>query len=193
MQTWRARTRVFAIAASVVAHGVFFIALVWRLGTTPERAEPPVMNVELAPPWTRPEPPRERRVQRAVAASPKSAPVRHRSAVAPEEEEELAGVPAPVVRGSAGGVQAALRGLMAGGGGVAQTPEERRRCDARLAEGRGAAGPRLNLDVRGAFAEETTPYLARKPKKGCKVGAGGDVDPMGKVGAAAGLNCAWAF
>jgi hypothetical protein len=79
------------------------------------------------------------------------------------------------------------------------TPEERERCRNKLVgsgDGRDELmGRKLNLDKKGAFARDADaePYLARKPKNGCKPRAAGDVDPMGKVGSAAGIACALSF
>jgi hypothetical protein len=74
------------------------------------------------------------------------------------------------------------------------TAEERRGCDDKLAEVRTESqAARLNLDPGGRFAPDAEPYLQRKPRKGCKVRAGGDVAPMGKEGAATGVACAWSF
>lgn len=104
-------------------------------------------------------------------------------------DEATAGPPTdavrPVLRGLLGCDHAALLGL---------TAEERRRClDQLPGEARQAVAPRLNLDLHGAFGRPAEPYLARKPSKGCKAAAAGDADPMGKVGATAGLKCAWSF
>ncbi len=90
------------------------------------------------------------------------------------------------LRGLMGCEHAALAGL---------TSEERERCRDRLgAEAGWAAGAtRLNLDPRGAFASDSEPYLARKPKNGCKPRAAGDVGAMGEIGAAGGVACAWSF
>jgi hypothetical protein len=76
--------------------------------------------------------------------------------------------------------------------------EARARCDQRLADDPGlrkigAAGSRLNLDPSGRFAQDDAAYLARRPKKGCKVRAGGDADAMGHQGPAGGITCAVPF
>lgn len=59
--------------------------------------------------------------------------------------------------------------------------------------GRPPSALRLDLSRHGAFNQDAEPYLQRAPKKGCKAKGGGDVAPMGEVGAAAGVSCAWRF
>jgi hypothetical protein len=75
------------------------------------------------------------------------------------------------------------------------TTEERRRCEERTTAQAPGPGPKLNLDRDGAFAagRNPEPYLARKPKNGCKLRAAGDATPAGDQGPAAGIGCAWAF
>ncbi|RAK59849.1 hypothetical protein DJ021_08540 [Phenylobacterium hankyongense] len=91
----------------------------------------------------------------------------------------------PVLRGLLGCDHAALLGL---------TAEERRRClDQPAPAARAPVAPKLNLDLRGTFGRPAEPYLARQPHDGCKAAAAGDADPMDKVGAAAGVKCAWSF
>jgi hypothetical protein len=107
--------------------------------------------------------------------------------VASGGEVDLAGV-RRALRGRLGCERADLHGL---------TPDERRACEARrmaeTARGRGEAAPKLDLDPRGAFARDDAPYLARKPKDGCKLMAGGRASPSGEDGPAAGIGCSFAF
>lgn len=54
---------------------------------------------------------------------------------------------------------------------------------------------RLNLDPKGDFAKDATPYLARSPHNGCKAFVTSDATPMGVPGVAgaAKLGCAFSF
>ncbi len=93
----------------------------------------------------------------------------------------------------------ALLGRLGCSGSVlmALTPEERRRCEARqdaaLAAVRAGPIPKYDLDRDGRFTEDETPYLARKPKNGCKLMAGGQGRPIGGEAAVAGVGCAVSF
>lgn len=189
----RTQGRWLLLILSVGAHVVVLGWLMTHRQPFSRAIEPPTMKVMLMPPLLRraplAEPKRERarpvraHVPRSVVRAPV---VRHDRAVATPNGET-----AP-----AAGVRQALRGLLgcrhATLAGLSQ--EERERCQERL----GAMvdqerGPKLDLDTRGAFARDPDPYLARKPKNGCKARAGGDVAPTGEHGAALGVGCAWAF
>jgi len=193
-----APTRNLAIAVSVVAHVLVLLALFWKFGAAPTYAEQPAMNVQLAPwPQTRP-PPQPAKKQRAPAkASPERfllPPVLARPAISAQEPSPVP--QAPPSEGEAAGVRKALRGL--GGCGHADlltlSPSERQTCLDRLAKAPSAGAMTLNLDKRGYAAAKTQePYLQRKPKNGCKVGAGGDTAPMGNQGVAGGIGCALSF
>ncbi|MEO8115362.1 MAG: hypothetical protein ABI655_13330 [Phenylobacterium sp.] len=93
-----------------------------------------------------------------------------------------------MLRGRVGCDHAALLGL---------SRAERQDCLDRLARSEvaelGNTPAALNFDRRGDLARIPEPYLARKPRNGCKPRAGGDVGSMGEVGAAAGVGCGWAF
>ncbi len=189
--------RTLAIAASVALHALVLLLLVWRLGTAPHVADAPAMSVELTPPWpkaTRPPAPKVRRERAAPRPVPRAstAPPDVRPRITVPDTREATGF-APPLPGD--GVRRVLRGLGCEHAALlGLTPEERRRCEDRLAEAARHPGPAgLNLDTRGAFGREAEPYLQRRPKKGCKMRAGGDVAPMGEVGAATGVSCAWSF
>ncbi len=185
-----------AIAASAAAHAGLFLLFAWRLSEQPVMVEPPVMVVELTPrpsrqPPERSTPPRRPtpgdRTQREVTVRP--------ARPAPPGVEAPA--PAPFAVDDAPGRQA-LRGLLDCRPANLDrlSAEDRERCEQRLAGDpslRIAAGPRLKLDPSGRYVEDDLPYLARKPKKGCKVRAAGGADPMGKQGAVAGISCAMPF
>jgi hypothetical protein len=187
--------RALAIAASAAVHALFLLWIVWRLGGSPQLAETPTMSVELMRPrHADARKPPSRPDGKPVARPPSiliSPPDDHPSAPVPENREMTRST-----EGS-GAVRQALRGLLGceHAALAALTSEERERCRERLGSeaGRTAGVARLNLDPHGAFAPNAEPYLARKPKNGCKVGAGGDVGAMGEVGAAAGVSCAWSF
>ncbi|MGA0606510.1 hypothetical protein ACO2Q0_10960 [Phenylobacterium sp. VNQ135] len=188
--------RTLAIALSAAAHAGLFLLFAWRLGETPERPEPPVMIVELtplpkrAPQAARTAPRREEpaeRDRRQVTARPSLPPP---TGIAPP-------TPAPFeTRDDPGGQ--VLRGLMDCRPANLDrlSPEARERCERRLAGDpalKSASGPGLNLDPSGRYVQEEQPYLARRPKKGCKARAGATRDPMGKQGPATGIACAMPF
>jgi hypothetical protein len=189
------RDRTLAIVASAAAHALFLLWILWRLGASPHLAETPVMSVELTRPWhdnpREPPPGRDRKPTARPPSILTSPPDARPSAPVPENREvarpgEGSGAVRQALRGLLGCEHAALAGL---------TSAERERCRERLGAETGRAGgaARLNLDPRGAFATDAEPYLARKPKNGCKPRAGGDVGAMGEIGAAGGVACAWSF
>ena len=189
------RDRTLAIAASAAAHAVFLLWIVWRLGASPHLAETPIMSVELMRPRNdkahEPPSPRDRKPAARSLSILTSPPDDRPSAPVPETREvtrpgEGSGAVRQALRGLLGCEHAALAGL---------TSEERERCRERLGAEAGRAGGvgRLNLDPRGAFATDAEPYLARKPRNGCKPRAAGDVGAMGEIGAAGGVTCAWSF
>lgn len=189
----RAQDRAMLLALSIGAHVVVLGWLMVQRHVLSPSSETPAMDVMLAPPIfrrlsveprNRPPPPRPH-----AAKSPERAALRREEpALAPPPaagQGEAAAATPPAVR-------RALRGLI--GCRLADlTDEERQRCDERLAAAEDRIGRKLDLNPRGAFAREADPYLARRPKNGCKARAGGDADPAGKQGAAVGLSCAWAF
>ncbi|WP_372786332.1 hypothetical protein [Phenylobacterium sp.] len=196
----RASRRTAAISASVAAHVLVLLFLIWRLGVTPTPAETPVMNVELTrlrpqAPKPPPEPRRERPATGSHAAPPI---VDHPPAAAPDAREEARPAAEPS-NGQGEGVRPALRGLLGcePTALVGQSAEERRRCQDRLGadalRAQRQAAARLNLDPTGRYVTDPMPYLGRLPHNGCKVRAAGDVGPMGHEGAAAGVQCALSF
>ncbi len=184
-----ARKLLIVLVMSLGAHVVVLGALMSQRHALSPEPETPVMEVLLAPPFHRrpaAEPPRraEHPPRPHAARAPQRAPIR-RSAPDVAAPAAAPGPPPPALR-------RALRGLI--GCGMADlTQDERERCEARLAARDGRRAPKLNLDVHGDFDRDPDPYLARRPKNGCKARAGGDVDSAGKQGAAIGLGCAWAF
>jgi hypothetical protein len=187
------------IAASVLAHLAVFLVLFSHFGSAPNYAAAPVMSVELLtrPPATKP-PRSDKRPRRPGAASKTASPPQeialHPTPPAPSEV-----APSTVPGRAPGDVQAALRGLVGCSPAVlAQLSREQRgACEQQLARREvadlGRQAGRLNLDLGGAFGQDPRPYLERRPTNGCKPRAGGDVAPMGKVGAAAGIACAKSF
>ncbi|WP_297515349.1 hypothetical protein, partial [uncultured Caulobacter sp.] len=90
----------------------------------------------------------------------------------------------------------ALRGL----GGCRLTdldrlsPEERARCQERLAQGMagsGGAGP--NLDPTGRYVRDARPYLTRPPKDGCKPVGSVTKLPMGQTSVTLAGGCGKSF
>jgi hypothetical protein len=195
-----ARTRVPALAIAVVAlaHALFFFLIMPRGGPAPRLADASAVNVQLAPPWHRPSPktvPPQPDRGGSDKASPQTAP-----SVLTADTDDSRNASAPVVsQAPAGldeGVRRSLRGLLGCDRTALLTPEERERCRDRLAAaGRqdGPSPPKLNFDRRGEFAPNADPYLARRPKNGCKLGAAGSVSVMEHEGAAAGVWCGWSF
>ena len=195
-----APARSLAIAVSVVAHVLAALALFWKFGAAPAYHELPAMNVQLAP-WPQPArraPPRPmpataRRGPAKASPEPSALPpVLARPAVTAQEFGAVAQTPP----GQAAGVRRALRGL----GGcshadlLALSPAERQVCLDRLAKAPSGGPIALNLDRHGdAAGKDQEPYLARKPRNGCKIGAGGDTTPSGVQGVAAGVACALSF
>ena len=186
------RARAWAVAASTAVHIAVFAVLAWRLGATPELAEAPVMNVQLATlSHPKPREPRREPVPATVATSqpprpdtPVVRPADQPSMVLPGDETRRGEGVRQALRGRLGCEHADLMGL---------SEKERERCREQLAAGARGADVKLNLDRRGRFAEDPEPYLARRPKNGCTVRAAGDQTPSGEVGAAAGVGCAWSF
>ena len=194
--------RAAAVIASFAVHAGLAVLFAWRLSHGPVVAEPPVMSVEILPwpsrvapnrPQAPPPPGRngqpDQRTPRPLAVRPSAAP----------PPEAAVPAPAPFAAGDEpGGV--ALRGLLDCRPSNLHrlAAEARARCDQRLAgdpglRKTGAGGPRLHLDPSGRFAQDDEAYLARRPKKGCKVRAGGDADAMGHQGPAGGITCVIPF
>jgi hypothetical protein len=184
--------RAVAIAASAAAHLAFFALIVWRLGATPHQAEPPVLNVQLVPHLRPPaDAPKRRRAEMAAPRPARLPPSSEPLPIAPLVTAGPADRSAEVrqaLRGLVGCSHAALARLSA---------EEQARCRERevaaLTVDGNAPPPRLNLDRRGEYAGDPEPYLSRRPKKGCKPRAAGDVSVFGQEGVAAGVSCAIPF
>ena len=187
-----ARKLLMVLVMSLGAHVVVLGALMSQRHALSPEPETPVMEVLLAPPFhrrpaaepQRPEPPPRPHAARA----PQRAPIQRND----PDLAAPAAAPGPPRPPAPPALRRALRGLI-GCGTADLTQDERERCEARLAARDGRRAPKLNLDVHGDFDRDPDPYLARRPKNGCKARAGGDVDPAGKQGAAIGLGCAWAF
>jgi hypothetical protein len=190
--------RNLAVAVSLAAHLLVFLALFWKFGAAPAYVELPAMNVQLAPlPKGRP-PPAPVKAKRPLAkASPQRSvfpPVLARPATSAQERGALP--LRPTSEGEGASVRQALRRL--GGCSHAEllnlSASERQACLDRLAKAPTGGELRLDLDRRGyAAGKAQEPYLQRKPKNGCKIGAGGDTTPSGVQGVAGGLGCALSF
>jgi hypothetical protein len=198
-----ARDRSLAIALSVAAHLLAFLALFWKFGASLAYPETPVMNVELAP-WSRtspaPPPPVKPPKAKPNPIHPNLPPVLTQplSEARPADAVPQAPVPqTPVdeatrlrnaLRRGAGCEHADLLGLSAA---------ERQACQDRQAKAQGG-GPRLNFDLRGGYAKNREPFLARTPKNGCAPRlAESDVQAIGqgqqKQNWTASVGCAWSF
>lgn len=193
MSRRRARTgaRAIAIAASVVLHLILLVLLTRYLVSAATYSETPAVQVVLVSPTAArsPRPPETRRARRPLAAP-------ERPTVAPAEIGKLAPPRAPGVSEPGSlpdGVRQALRGL-AGCDSPRLTREDRERCETRRWAADGGADPKLNLDLHGRYAESTEPFLSRRPTKGCRVRATGDVSPGGDDGnVRAGVTCVVPF
>ena len=183
--------RPVALGASVVFHGVLLLVLARFLAQTPIHAEAPVMQVSLVSPSERsvprPAPKREiARERRAETPMARATPTVPDLPVAPR-------IAPPGDGGVAGRAQQALQGL----GGCERaglSREDRERCETRRWASADAPATRLNLDPSGRYVEDTEPFLARRPKKGCRVRAAGDTNAMGDSGnARAGFTCVVPF
>lgn len=189
--------RTLAIVLSAVAHAGLFLLFAWRLGDTPERPEPPVMIVELTPWPKRAAPPEPREAPRRAEPAERHRPQITARPSLPPPPGIAPPAAAPFETGDVQGGQV-LRGLMDCRPANLDrlSPEARERCERRLVGDpalKSASGQRLNLDPSGRYVQEDEPYLARRPKKGCKVRAGATRDPMGKQGPATGVACAMPF
>ena len=180
-----------ALMASALLHTAVLALLAHFLAQTPQYAEPPAMKVILAAPLPAKRPPPDRPDRRREAASrtPAAAarPIPHEpSAVAPR-------IAADRGDGLAGRGQQVLRRL-AGCERPNLTREEREACERRRWGRDQPALARLNLDPTGRYAENPEPFLSRRPEKGCRVRATGDIDAMGDSGnARAGVTCVIPF
>jgi len=192
-----ARDRSLAIALSVAAHVLAFLALFWKFGASLAYPETPVMNVELAP-WSRtspapPPPPKDKPVKNKIRSN--LPPVLTQPMSEAHRADAVPQVPGPQAPGDEG---ARLRNALRRGAGcehadlLGLSTVERQACLDRLAKAQAGAA-RLNFDLRGGYAKNPQPFVERRPKNGCKARAGGDKAPMGQEGVAGGLTCAWSF
>lgn len=181
-----------AVACALAAHLLLLSALAWAPRPTPV-AETPAMQVILAPfPWAADRRPLKRSARasppRPVLGEPSLPSTLQPPSVAPPAAAEApTPAPGPSLRGLFGCSPSTLHRLSRE---ARDACEERAGSRARLAD---HGVPPVDLDPKGAFAKDATPYLNRRPKNGCKVGAGGSEGGLGQQGAAAGVNCAWSF
>jgi len=195
-----ARDRSLAIALSVAAHVLAFLALFWKFGASLAYPETPVINVELAP-WSRAspappppvKPPKAKPVRNPIR--PNLPPVLAQPLSEARPADAVAQAPVPQAPGDEA---SRLRNALRRGAGcehadlLGLTAAERQACLDQLAKAQAGAA-RLNFDLRGGYAKNPQPFLERRPKNGCKPRAGGDKAPMGQEGVAGGLTCAWSF
>lgn len=190
----RRRRQALCVALAALFHLFFVLALLWGVEPShPVQARP--MEIVLVAPWT-PSPavvppnlsppgrdPRRQEDDRAALGE--SEPQASRNA----EDGRPAGVPAVGRTGSAPQIRGVRRC-----GRLARTREERDACDEQLGAGLPVSGAPNGFDIDPERRYEAAdPYLTRRPKDGCKAGAGGSTDPMGKEGPAAGIWCVKRF
>lgn len=185
------RERSIALGASVAFHVLLLLVLARFLAQTPQPAEAPVMQVTLEAlqartqesPEPRHEVDRERRMETSTARAtslPTDLPVAPR--IEPPGDAAVAGLAQQALQGLAGCERPGL------------SREARERCQTRQWAAVAPGPSRLNLDLSGRYAENPEPFLSRRPTKGCRVRATGDVDAMGDSGAArAGVTCVIPF
>lgn len=188
--------RAIAVGASIAVHLVLLIAFLSGRDTAPV-PEPARFDAEIVS-----LPPRERaRSPRLARTAIDDRP--HRPRVRPTAPQSGADV-AAATPADQGADYAALRRALRGRVGCDQadlldlTAEERRRCQDRrataLASMDGGPARRFDLSKRGAFqGRDETPYLARKPRNGCKVMTGGQTSAMGQEAGVVGIGCAVSF
>jgi len=180
-----------ALVGSAVLHALLAIVLGHFLSKGPAHVEPRAIQVTLVTPARRDAPQRTPRDEpRRLAPRP------------PAASDPVAPLPLPPAEAPPAVAGAAVEGprgrevLRALGGceraGLAR--EERERCETRRWARAGPANPRLNLDTSGRYAENPEPFLSRRPTKGCRARATGDVNAMGDSGnARAGVTCVIPF
>lgn len=194
-----ARGRLWAVAGSLAAHLVLFAIALWGLWTPGPPPQPEAVQVELVcQPLSPVRPPArpERRGSGVSPAVPSPPPPRTETAAGPASVRPAPGLP-PAQADAAGAVRPLLRSALGceHADFLGLSPEERRRCQEKIANRRDSAELAFNLDPRGLYDRDPNqePYLVRKPKNGCKVRAAGDHAPMGQSGAAAGVSCGKTF
>jgi hypothetical protein len=183
--------RAAALAVSAVLHAALAVLLGYFLSKTPTYTEPRAIQVTLVAPARAP-PRTERDAPRRLTPRPPGAS-------ASAEVAPLPVAPAPAVAAGAAVDGEAARGrqvLQALGrcdrAGLSR--EERERCETGRWARAGPAAARLNLDASGRYAENPEPFLSRRPTKGCRARATGDVNAMGDPGnARAGVTCVIPF
>lgn len=165
-----------ALALSLVAHAVVLLALLWRVAPLPVPAASPTIEVTL----TRPSAPSSARgpaTYQARTPRPSSAPPPTETIPAVSPAPAVAAPPAPVPPTAPSTSSAQLRGALQSALGCRESanlsPEQRRVCQERLAQGLAARAQKsFGMDParRAAFAEEARerePFLARTPKDNC--------------------------
>jgi len=169
-----------ALALSLVAHAVVLLALLWRVAPLPVPATSPTIEVTL----TRPDAPASARRPTAYQARtprPSSAPPPTETIPAVGPAPAVSAPPAPAPSKSPATAPptdgAQLRGALHSALGCRESanlsPEQRRACQERLAQGLAARAQKsFGMDParRAAFAEEARerePFLARTPKDNC--------------------------
>jgi hypothetical protein len=186
--------RPVAVVGSVIFHAALLVILARYLAQTTQYAETPTIQVSLVPAPARPDEPE------IAEATPPDRPDR--------DAPMLPDRPAPVTDGS---VAPRFAGEVAPGADDAEAVrhalrrlepcdrgrpgrEARERCEARRWAGGPAVTARLNLDPSGRYAVDPEPFLSKRPTKGCRLRATGDVGPFGDdANAKAGFTCVKPF
>lgn len=206
--TWR----MAGFVASALLHAVLLAYLLhYAARDMPAYDQPPLLQVVLVTP-SRSDGDREtnRPVRRRVATRIDALPTPPRSSlsslsnIAPSgpngtavADVGLEGAGPEVAAQGAGGLAANGREALRGLGGCnrpAFSRQECERCEAERWAGVAPATARLNLDPSGRFAKDPTPYLVRRPEKGCRLRMTGEADARGDdQNVRAGVTCVKRF
>ena len=205
--TWR----VAAFVASAILHAVLLAYLLhYAARDMPAYDQPPPLQVVLITPPDR-DRETDRPVRRRVVARtsdarliPPRSPLSSMSDIAPSGPNGTAvadvgsegATPEGAAQG-ANGLAARGRETLRGLGGCGRptlTRQERDRCEAERWASVAPVAPRLNLDPSGRYAKDPTPYLSRRPEKGCRLRMTGDADARGDdENVRAGITCVKRF
>lgn len=207
--TWR----VAGFVASALLHAVLLACLLhYAARDMPAYDQPPPLQVVLITPSRldrdreTPRPVRRRVVARTSDALsiPPGSSLSSMSNITPSRpngtavaDVGLEGAAPEAAAQGAGGLAASGREALRGLGGCNRptfSRQERERCEAERWAGVAPATARLNLDPSGRFAKDPTPYLVRRPEKGCRLRMTGEADARGDdQNVRAGVTCVKRF
>lgn len=194
-----AALRMAVTLISALFHATLFVLLVRTLAPSPIYDDTPAIQVALVAP-VRPAHPKHD-LAKPAPKDDRTAPsqIGPTRPVPPAPRFDGDAAPLTLDGAAPNGAELAARGRQAlrglrGCDSPQLTREARERCEGEHWD-RTAAGPaRLNLDPDGRYARNPEPFLSRRPTKGCRARATGDVDVRGENGnTRAGITCVFAF